>query len=303
MARLTLGASLALVALLSAAALVLLLPWLKEGYGIEELPFFAGGAAGLAVLGLLWVALTRRVSSVARVVGLAPVAVALAAYLLLTGRVLWNEAEGRRLSRTVRIARFVEHDILWPGFDGPVGLRLEIELEHGVRRDGNLFPPKVLMGPTATVDRRSYFLGVFDDWSRGFLASPLLTDGRATDHPRLGASSAARLVYEVYPGLVRSARPERVCVTQSGNEEAPYRLIYATGTDLAASWVFVSRGGVHVDLSGPLTAALRQTSRLEGHPLEWEALLRRLEPEGLERAGYERCAEAQPAEACYCRPR
>jgi hypothetical protein len=58
-----------------------------------------------------------------------------------------------------------------------------------------------------------------------------------------------------------------------------------------------------VDLSGPLSSALRQESRLEGRPLEWEGLLRRLEPEGLERAGYERCVDAQRGEVCYCRPR
>src|SRR5262245_8765322 len=165
MNRFALGASFAFLALVSAAALVLLLPWLKEGYGIEELPLFASVAGGLAVLGTLWAVLTRGVSPSVRAAGLVPVALALAAYTLLVGRLLWNEADGRRLARTVRIARLDEQEIVWPEFDGPVGLRLEIDLEHGVHREGTLFPPKVLMGPRGPVDRRSYFFGTFNDWS------------------------------------------------------------------------------------------------------------------------------------------
>jgi hypothetical protein len=58
-----------------------------------------------------------------------------------------------------------------------------------------------------------------------------------------------------------------------------------------------------VDLSAPLTAALRARSALEGNPAAWERLVRRLEPPGLAAAGFVPCAPApdRGGQHCLCR--
>jgi len=40
--------------LISVAALFALLPWVKEGYDLTDLPHFIGRAAGLAIVAGLW---------------------------------------------------------------------------------------------------------------------------------------------------------------------------------------------------------------------------------------------------------
>jgi hypothetical protein len=287
------------VALASAVALLLLLPFLKEGYDVDELPLFAGIAAGLAVLALGFGRLTRKAPALCAT-GLALLLPSLAAYLLLSARLVWNEARGRWLARTVRVERLTETEIRWPGFDGPVGLRIEVGLSHAVRRRGVLFPPKVLMD-SRRLDRRDYFFGVFDDWARGFLAVPLFQDSPS---PSLESRSPLRVAYDLYPGLVQRALPGEVCLAEGPARAEPGRIVYAEGDQLAASWVFVGTGGPYVDLSAPLTQALRRESRFQGHPAEWQALLHRLEPKGLEGAGFQPCLDPAPraGEVCYCRP-
>jgi len=291
--------ALLVVALLAAGALLFLLPWLKEGYDVHELPLFTGIAAGLALLALVFGRLTRTTPALCAT-GLALLLPALAAYVLICARLAWNETQGRRLARTVRVERLAEAEIRWPGFDGPVGLRIEVDLSHAVRRPGALFPPKLLMG-SRPLDRRAYFFGVFDDWARGFLAVPLFQDSPS---PGLESGSPTRLAYELYPGLVHRAVPSEVCLAEGPARAEPGHIVYAEGGDLTASWLFVASGGLSVDLSTPLTEALRRESRFQGRPHEWQALLQRLEPRGLEGAGFKPCVSPPPhaGAVCYCRP-
>ena len=134
-----------LLCIASVTALLLLLPWLKEGYDIEELPQFLGVVAILVVLGLGFWAACRRAPAL-RVAGLAILGLSLAAYVLLSARLVVNEIRGRILTSRMRIARLQESSIVWPGIEGPVGLRIEVDLESGFGMAGNLFPPQILMG-------------------------------------------------------------------------------------------------------------------------------------------------------------
>ena len=60
-----------------------------------------------------------------------------------------------------------------------------------------------------------------------------------------------------------------------------------------------------VDLGPVLTATLRGQSQLQGDPEAWTALQRRLEPAGLEAAGYSLCPAGEGSHTafrtCYCR--
>jgi hypothetical protein len=292
-----------LVCLASVAALLFLLPSLKEGSDIEDLPRLLAVVAVLAVLGLAFSWLCRR-TPVLLVIGLAFLGPALAAYALLSGRLVVNEIRGRTLASRMRIVRLQESSIAWPGFGGPVGLRIEIELESGFGMPGNLFPPQILMAGPTSPSGREYFTGLFLDFERGYLARPILQDVGspiATD-PAAEGSGPVRLVYDLYPGIVHRVKaPGLVCLSDTAGTRA---LIYSDGRELGASWLFVSRGGVSVDMSRALTLALRRGSAFQGRPDEWKALLRRLEPESLTVAGFTPCGSASPfaaTEACYCR--
>ena len=59
------------------------------------------------------------------------------------------------------------------------------------------------------------------------------------------------------------------------------------------------------DFSPQLTETLRRWSRLQGAPERWTAMQKRLEPEGLGRAGYDLCPPGPKSHTayriCYCR--
>lgn len=283
---------------LSALALLFLLPWLKEGYGIEELPIFAGVLLGLIALAVLgWLGL--RAKPLLLAAGLGCLALPLLAYALVAGDVIADEWRGRALSRSVRILSFRETPIEWPGFDGPVGLRLEIELQHDVRMLGNLYSPKLRMAGAEVPTRRDYFfgpaLGGVDD---AFLQVPVF-QSIGKEPPEL-KGSPARLAFDLYPWKVqRYESGRKVCFTKWDAERV---LASAPGEDLAACWMFAGRGGAYADMSAPLTAALRSGSRFQGRRAEWEALLGRLEPAGLAAHGFAPCGDEPAGERCYCGP-
>jgi hypothetical protein len=291
----------ALVAALWAAgvlALGFLFPWLKEGHDVDELPLFAGMTIGLALLAFVaWKALRARPPLLAA--GLLGLLLPLAAYGLLTLDILWDEWRGRSLARGARIVSVREAPIEWAGFDGPVGLRLEIELEHQVRLEGNLYPPKLRMGDVAVPGRRDYFGRMFGGSEAAFLHQPVFQfAGRWNEQPSL-QGSPARLSYDLYPWKVNSYDAgRRVCF---GRWDAERALSSGPGTELSACWMFAGRGGVYVDLSAPLTAELRARSRYQGRRDEWEALVRRLDPRSLPERGFVSC-EDPSGDRCFCRP-
>lgn len=280
----------------SVVALFCLLPWLKKGYDIEQLPFFAGVAGGLLLTVWIW---RRFGTGWLRPVGICLLLMALAPYLLLCGKLVVDEWRGRRIERQIRITQLSARPIEWPDFDGPVGIRLEVELEHPVIK-GILHPPKIAMTERQSLSRKDHFYRFFQDYKRAFLASPLsdslsLDAFSPFDQPR-----PIRVVYDLYPGIVRSIQgSERICVAENSGSLA---VIYADGPELLASWWFDAQDGAWVNLSAHLTERIQAVPILRG-AMDWTEMLKRLEPEGLRNAGYTSCADGEmmAGEICFCR--
>jgi hypothetical protein len=284
-------------------ALLFLLPWLKEGFGIEELPLFAGIAAALLVALLGWTALHRRRRGGAFWTGAAFVALPLCLHAALAARVLVNHLRGRALARSVRIVSLAESEIRWPGIPEAVGVRMDLEVEHGIGRAGNLFAPRVIMGADPRPAYRDYFFGGLDPGVDPMLSTPLFEIGGP---PRdvFARPGRARVSFDLLPSALARREGNALCLLSRASGPTGGRTAAPPGGDLGAAWFFAAGGGVIVDLSGPLTEALRKGSRLQGRPEEWSRLLKRMEPDRLEAAGLRRCAppRAGYGEVCYCPP-
>lgn len=285
-------AVLILLCLLSAAALLFTLPWLKEGYGWEETPLFASIALGLALAALLWWRLNKSVRTPLFHAGLVILGLPFAVYCALLIDNAADEFAGRRMASGARLAEYRETPIVWKNFDGPIGLTIEFEAHHSIDRAGNLQSPVIAMEPS--ISYQTYY----QDFSRAQLMSPLM----GTDPlPTLG-SSPAKLRYDLFPSNVqRKPREDHICI-----KEAKYvstLLRSNNGESLSAGWFFAARSGAIADLSEKMTEAVRRHNAWQGRPDQWKQMFERVQPAGLEKAGFRPCAEQKPGwgEICYCR--
>ena len=284
--------------LVSLFALGLVLPSVKEGYDRDELPFFASIAGGLAALAVIWWRLNRRHRRIA-VAGVALLAPPMVVYAALSTRVTINDWRGRHLEQTVRILSLREEEIRRPGLPGPVGLRIEIDVEHAIGLAGNLFPPKVVMGADPRPTRVDYWSGSLD--AGAFLSAPVFELDRQPSREVFLRPGRTRVVYEMFPSTLDRRDGEALCVNgaagriRNGGQSS-------TDTHLGAAWFFAAEGGLYVDLGGPLTDALRRGSVYEGKPAAWTALLRGLDLPALVAAGYTPCSPRQDVGTCYCPP-
>ena len=274
--------------------MLLPLPFLKEGCDLEQLPLFASVATGIGVLAAVWWLVTRG-APVFRTLGLVILALPLSVHLLLVVTLSKNWLTARAEASRARIVSLRESPIRWPRIDDPVGLRLDIELEHTMSPRGILYPPQVRMDGPEVPSPKGYFgtrgrsaLGV-SPWRQPDAAPP---------------PSPARLVYELYPPAVMLlSAGEWICL-----EESPILDVPCTdgGYHLGAIWFAARAAGASVDLSELLTGALREASSFEGQPSAWCAMLERLTPAALEAAGYRRCTvrwKQSEIKSCYCVPR
>ena len=274
--------------------MLLPLPFLKEGCDLEELPLFASVATGIGVLAAVWWLVTWG-APVFRTLGLVILALPLSVHLLLVVTLSKNWLTARAEASRARIVSLRESPIRWPRIDDPVGLRLDIELEHTMSPRGILYPPQVRMDGPEVPSPKGYFgtrgrsaLGV-SPWRQPDAAPP---------------PSPARLVYELYPPAVMLlSAGEWICL-----EESPILDVPCTdgGYHLGAIWFAARAAGASVDLSELLTGALREASSFEGRPSTWCAMLERLTPAALEAAGYRRCTvrwKQSEIKSCYCVPR
>jgi hypothetical protein len=59
------------------------------------------------------------------------------------------------------------------------------------------------------------------------------------------------------------------------------------------------------DLSDPFTETLRKHAALQSNPADWRAIQKRLEPDGLAKAGYGLCPAGKDSHTnyriCYCK--
>jgi hypothetical protein len=53
----------------------------------------------------------------------------------------WSQEEGQRLAKAVSIEAYEEAPILWPGFDGPVGLTVGFDLFRPEGLTALILPP------------------------------------------------------------------------------------------------------------------------------------------------------------------
>ena len=136
----------------STFALFAALPFVKEGSSWGELPLFAGVFILAVFLGFLWwlaVGRSFKLALIGWTVLLVPIMVhgSIAASLILA------RIEGQRLAKTVQIDTYQEQFILWPGFDGPVGLQITLEVRHAHGINATILPPEVRMGPKLDVPK------------------------------------------------------------------------------------------------------------------------------------------------------
>ena len=286
--------------LVSLFALGLVLPSVKEGYDQDELPFFASIAGGLAALAVVWWWLNRRHRAIA-VAGVALLAPPMVVYAGLSTRVTINDWRGRHLAQTVRILSLREEEIRWPGLPGPVGLRLEIEVEHAIGLEGNLFPPKVVMGADPRPTRADYWSGSLG--SGAFLSAPVFELDRQPSRDVFLRPGRTRVVYEMFPSTLDRRDGAALCVHATVGHIGDGGRVSSTDTHLGAAWFFAAQSGLYVDLGAPLTDALRRGSVYEGKPAAWTALLRELDLPALAAAGYAPCPpRPHRVETCYCPP-
>jgi hypothetical protein len=279
-------------------ALAMVLPSVKEGYDREDLPFFGSMAGGLAVLAVVWWRLNRRHRAIA-VAGVALLAPPMVVYAGLSTYVTINEWRGHHLARSVRILSLREEEIRWPGLPGPVGLRLEIEVEHAIGLEGNLFPPRVIMGADPRPTRAEYWSESFG--SGAFLSAPVFELDRQPSRNVFLRPGRTRVVFEMFPSTLERRDGEALCINATAGGTGNGGPKSSTDAHLGAAWFFAAQTGVSVDLGRPLTDALRRGSAYEGKPAAWTALLHGLDPPALAAAGYAPCLPPRHhVETCYC---
>ena len=286
-----------IVVLIAAAALFALLPWVKEGYDLADLPHFIGMAAGLAIVAGLWWRVGR---GGVRIAGLVALALPLFVYTDLSLRLAFNFWYGRRLESQTHISSLQATPIAWPGFEGPVGVRIEMELAHPTGLNVRLFPPKIAMTGLRELTAKEYF-SFLSVTQHDSLAVPLFPIGREPPRDVL-RDSPTHLIYELYPATMYDMEnSQRICLWKDFAEAK----LDTNPTYLAASWYFITEGGANVDLSGQLSERIRASDPFRNITrAEWTAMLRRIEPAELVRAGYEKCPASNPQntdQSCYCR--
>jgi len=325
--------------LAAAGGLLLLFPGAKEGYDWSDLPLLAGIVGGLFALAAIWwliVGRSMRAAAVGWVVLAIPITLTFGVIVqLVTARI-----EGERLARQVRVVSYAEAPILWPGFDGPVGLDIDITLHHPDGVNALVLPPEIRMAPAVDIPRdrldatltggAGYFKDYYLEKKTGpvtllkiVLFQNVYADRFATH--RFGSGRETTLRYHLYPGTIdllesrdrlclmsrsagvprcpRGVEPETGCLNYGWPQVAAP--VYSVGGNLTALWLAAGGHGFVADFSAPLTDALQQHSALQNAPDAWRAMQRRLEPEGLERAGYRVCPPAPnthtASRVCYCR--
>ncbi len=321
----------------SALALLLLFPGLKEGAGRDELPLYIGTLAGLMAIGAAWWFASRH--RLARAAGLFVLAGPMLGHGVLSVSIVAAQFEGARLASSVEIVGYRESPIAWRGFDGPVGLQIEVDLRHPEAVRGLIYPPEIRMGPW--IDIRAAELAASHRAGAGYFRPPdslpsasnlalmksvlFQPTDREPAYQDFAAGEVTRLTYRLYPGMIAYLdEPEQICLASEtpglpvcaegrrpeegcrrADRPGVARQPYSQGDDLTALWFVAGRFDMVADLSTKLTDTIRRESALQKDSEKWRAMQRRLDPDVLPAAGYDLClpgpASHTAFRVCYCR--
>lgn len=339
-----------LVVLLCASALGLLVafPFFKEGSSWGDMPVFASVAGAALLLAFVWWFAVGQ-SLRKALIGWTILFVPLFVHGSFIVSLIIARFEGEHLSKTIQIDNFRERSIVWPGFDGPIGLEVSLELHHANAISAMILAPEVRMGPELDIARdelsasltngsgylkNSYLKKPVGDLT---LLKPVLfqrvfenlsaedPNYRWTSSVRFRRSNSTTVKYFLLPGTVdylpnrnriclnsqsygvascsKDQKPDTGCA--SSNYKRVTNPIYFEGRDLSALWVAAGANDMIIDMSKQLTTALRKHSRLQANPDDWTAIQKRLEPEGLTKAGYRLCPTGENSHTrfrtCYCK--
>ena len=282
--------------------------------------------AGLLALSIIWWFVSGRNWTFA-VLGWLVLAVPFSAHALWQGTTLIADRKGVTVSRRMAIENFRETPIFWDGFDGPVGLTIELDLVHPPGLEGLVFTPQIRMAPAYDIaaedlqSSRTFSGGYFKDWHIGedvgdlTLLKPVVFQRLYMDNPpdhdidALDASGRTHLIYRLHPGTVSLLESHaKICLANLSfglpacapdqdatagcagkNTGKVTEVTYNIGADLNALWTASGRSFRNSDISGLITQALQAHSSLQGDSVAWTALQQRFEPAGLEAAGYRLC--------------
>jgi hypothetical protein len=250
-------AALLVLAVVASGALLTALVWGKEGFGREDLPLCGAGLLVLGGAGGAWWLLCRRTPPAAHPVlfgaGIALLTLPGAVYAAFGARTVINTVRGEWLERRATISAYRETPLVWRGFPGPVGLRVELDLAIPAKLDGNLLPPRLALGGPEGFAARDYFSIRLSQLESRTLGRPVF---QRLDDPAPGPlanGGSVHLGYDLYPGYVQRVTEDvLVCLDTTAITRA--RASGSQGRELGATWFFAGPSGLTVDLSTALTA-------------------------------------------------
>ena len=311
------------LALVAATLFGLLMLLVAGKEGAETLHLVLGAVLSIALL-VFWWSLSKffitRYQKALSLSGRVLLSIIAIIYTLASTPYIISYFKGPMLAKKIRIENFKETPIVWPGFDGPVGIRFDFDLLHP-KINANILPPTIWMGPQKKMqldwlynfDQYYLYEGVYPGRN-----SNTQLRLRVSPYPlaayrsgRLDGPAAPRKSYELYPATVsRIENPSKLCLKiNSYNLPTADKktAIFNDGENLSAVWFIAGSSNLQVDLSELLTEKLRNRSFLQNNPEEWRKIHKRWEPDGLLQAGYQQCniladdLDRKSGRQCYCR--
>ena len=138
---------------LAGFGLFMLLPLVKEGSSMDDLAVIGSVIAAALVLGLIWWLAVGRTLELA-LLGWGVLALPVAAHGAIAVSLLVAYYQGYRLATATEITDYHEEPIMWPGFDGPVGVTVTLGLAHPSGASAVIQPPEIRMGPKVDIKRQ-----------------------------------------------------------------------------------------------------------------------------------------------------
>ncbi len=281
---------------------------------------------GLLLLAAIWWFVGGRKWTVA-ILGWLVLAVPFSAHALWQGTTLIADRKGVTLSRQMAVENYRETPIFWDGFEGPVGLTIELDLVHPPGLDGLVFTPQIRMAPEYDIaaedlsSSRTFSGGYFKDWHISekvedlTLLKPVLFQQIYKDTPpdfdfdTLSPTGRTQLKYRLQPGTIeRLESQNNICLTSPSfglptcgagqdahdgcvgkNTRKVTDVTYNIGTDINALWTAGGSFFNNADIGHLIAQVLQKNSSLQGNSEVWTAMQKQFEPDGLEAAGFRLC--------------